>query len=465
MAPSRILIVEDEAIVASDIKETLTGLGYTVTGIAKSGEIALEKVEETRPDLVLMDIHLAGTMDGIQAAGEIRAKYSIPVIYLTAYADAPLLERAKVTEPYGYMLKPYDDRELHSVIEMALYKHRMEHRLRESEERFRTLLTSVQLGIVLIEADTHIILDVNPKALEMIGGTRNSLVGSVCHHVMCQAEMGRCPITDLGQTIDDSERTLVTAGGHRLQIQKSVVSTVLNGKQVLIESFVDISSVKNTEEALKSANKKLNLLNNITRHDILNQLTALFLNLDMTLAKIQDPELALLIRQIQRTGENIERQITFTRDYQDVGINTPLWQDIGLMVRDASNDLNTGPVIVTATLGPLEVFADPLLPKVFYNLVDNALRHGETLTRITFRSERYKGGMRIICEDDGVGVPVNLKAGIFNREYFKNTGFGLNLSREILAITGLTITETGEPGNGARFEIQVPEGGYRLPSH
>jgi len=121
-----IFIVEDEAIVASDIKETLISLGYTAAGTAKSGELALEKIQQNQPDLVLMDIHLAGELDGVDTAGKIHALYGIPVIYLTAYADKVLLERAKVTEPYGYVVKPYDERELHSVIEMALYKHRIE---------------------------------------------------------------------------------------------------------------------------------------------------------------------------------------------------------------------------------------------------------------------------------------------------------------------------------------------------
>jgi CheY-like chemotaxis protein len=133
MKKPAILITEDEAIVANDIKETLKSLGYEVPGIAKSGEIALEKVKEFKPDLVLMDIHLATAMDGVETAGKINVLYDIPVIYLTAYADKELLDRAKVTEPYGYVIKPYDERELHSVIEMALYKHRIEHEIKKRD--------------------------------------------------------------------------------------------------------------------------------------------------------------------------------------------------------------------------------------------------------------------------------------------------------------------------------------------
>jgi diguanylate cyclase (GGDEF)-like protein/PAS domain S-box-containing protein len=134
--PVRILIVEDETIVALDLKSSLTLLGYSVVGTASSGEEAIAKANETHPDLALMDIILKGEMDGVQAAEAIRSQLDIPVIFLTACADESTLERAKVTEPFGYLLKPFEERELHGHIEVALYKHRIEKKLRESEERY-----------------------------------------------------------------------------------------------------------------------------------------------------------------------------------------------------------------------------------------------------------------------------------------------------------------------------------------
>jgi CheY-like chemotaxis protein len=141
---SKILIVEDEGIVAQDIRKTLKSLGYSVTGIARSGEAALEKIKETMPDLVLMDIHLAGQMDGVQTAGRIHVLHNIPVIYLTAYADKELHYRAKVTEPYGYIIKPFDERELHTLIEMALYKHRMDREMRKREAVLFTVISAAE---------------------------------------------------------------------------------------------------------------------------------------------------------------------------------------------------------------------------------------------------------------------------------------------------------------------------------
>jgi CheY-like chemotaxis protein len=153
MEKPAIFIVEDESIVANDIRETLLSLGYDVKGIAKSGETAVEMVQKIRPDLVLMDIHLAGKMDGVEAAGNIHALCNIPVIYLTAYADKPLLERAKVTEPYGYVLKPYDERELHSVIEMALYKHRIAREIKKRDDVLFAVSSAVEWLLRVTHAD------------------------------------------------------------------------------------------------------------------------------------------------------------------------------------------------------------------------------------------------------------------------------------------------------------------------
>ena len=130
----RIMVVEDEGITAMRISSSLEEMGYSVTSTEFSGEDAVKRAGEDRPDLILMDIVLDGEMDGIQAAGEIRSNFSIPVVYLTAHSDEEMLKRIKETEPLGYIVKPFDERELHGAVEIAVYKHKMESRLRESEE-------------------------------------------------------------------------------------------------------------------------------------------------------------------------------------------------------------------------------------------------------------------------------------------------------------------------------------------
>ncbi len=182
-AEPAIFVVEDEAIVASDIRETLLGLGYRVAGSAKTGEAAIESIERARPDLVLMDIHLAGAMDGIDTAGQIHSRFGIPVIYLTAYADRDLLERAKGTQPFGYLIKPYDERALHSAIEIALYKHRMERRLIESEETTRVMVNATTDFLFLISADGRFLV-VNETLAEAAGSSPDDLKGTSAYDLV-----------------------------------------------------------------------------------------------------------------------------------------------------------------------------------------------------------------------------------------------------------------------------------------
>ncbi len=168
MTGAKILVVEDEAIEALDIQRRLSSLGYVVSEIAFSGQEALEKSERIRPDLVLMDIMLHGGIDGIAAAEEIRSRLDIPVIYLTAYSDDDTLQRAKISEPYGYIVKPFNERELYVTIDIALYKHKMETQLRESERWLATTLKSI--GDAVITTDENgLITFMNPVAEQLTG--------------------------------------------------------------------------------------------------------------------------------------------------------------------------------------------------------------------------------------------------------------------------------------------------------
>ncbi|HEV8482530.1 MAG TPA: EAL domain-containing protein [Blastocatellia bacterium] len=167
MTRGRILVVEDESIVALDIQDRLESLGYEVPATVASGEMAVELAGVLRPDLVLMDIHLQGLMDGIEAADQIRQRFGVPIVYVTANADHPTVQRAKMTEPFGYIIKPFDERELHTTIEMALYKHQAEQALRESEERYR-LLVELSPEAIVVERDEKIVY-ANSAAANLFG--------------------------------------------------------------------------------------------------------------------------------------------------------------------------------------------------------------------------------------------------------------------------------------------------------
>jgi len=172
----KVLIVEDEIVVAKDIQDTLKGLGYSVFEPVSTGEEAVLKSEESQPDLVLMDIKLGGNIDGIEAAEKIFNRFNIPVIYLTAYGDKNTLARAKITEPYGYILKPYNERELHSNIEMALYKHDIERKFRDNERWLSTLLQSIGDAVIATDVDKNISY-MNPVAEVLTGWGKKEALG------------------------------------------------------------------------------------------------------------------------------------------------------------------------------------------------------------------------------------------------------------------------------------------------
>ncbi len=222
----------------------------------------------------------------------------------------------------------------------------------------------------------------------------------------------------------------------------------------------NITERKQTEEALSQANKKLNLLSGITRHDIKNKVITIqgFLRFAQKIKDID--EIQPFLDKIQDSAKAIEHQIDFTKDYQDLGVKSPRWLNLSTMIIFARNPA----IHITDETGNLQIFADPLFEKVMYNLTDNTIRHGEIATDVHISVLTESENVLIIWADNGVGVPADKKEMIFHRCYGKNTGFGLFLIREILAITGMTIQETGELGKGARFEITVPNGKWRYGS-
>jgi PAS domain S-box-containing protein len=220
----------------------------------------------------------------------------------------------------------------------------------------------------------------------------------------------------------------------------------------------DITERRLAEGAILEASKKINLLTSITRHDVANQVMALRGFAHLALAAEPAPEVADLVSRIDTAGATIARQIEFTRTYQELGVHAPVWSGI----RELVGQQKPAGILVSCSC-EAEVFADPMLEKVFFNLFDNAVRHGGNVREVSVRCVRDGNDLVITVEDNGVGIPAERKEDIFQKGYGENTGFGLFLTREILGITGITIVETGTPGKGARFEIRVPDRIWRVP--
>lgn len=495
MEKKSILIVEDEKIPAVDLKDILTSLGYRITGIASSGERAIKMTDEDIPDLILMDIQLSGKLTGIEAAEQILQRHSIPIIYLTAYADPELVERAKRTRPYGYIIKPYDERAIRTEIEIALYKAELDQNLKreyenleqrvidrthdltrinaalqKSETRYRLIFERSGEGIFIFQADgadQGKIVEVNAAGAAMHGYQPEELLS--------------LKITDLdvvdNLTAAPSRFDAILSGkwiggvvnhvkkdGTVFPVYFSAGLLELEGHNYVFSFIRDISERIRAEDALRMANKKLTLLSGITRHDIRNQLMALKSYIYLSKNNLENP--GQLVEYLHKEGmiaDNIERQINFTQDYEDLGVKLPLWQNIEAIVNRALSQHQLREIRVETVCPGVEIYADPLLEKVFFNLIDNALKYGgEGMTTIRVTSEVSENGLVISVQDDGGGISADDKKKLFERGFGHHTGLGLFLSREILSITGITITETGEPGKGARFEILVPKDGYRF---
>ena len=227
----------------------------------------------------------------------------------------------------------------------------------------------------------------------------------------------------------------------------------------------DITDRKRAEDALRQMNRQLNLMGSITRHDVLNQLLALESYIELSGDVIDDKQLSLLdfIKKEGNIIRTIRHQITFTREYQDMGVKEPAWQNINDCIENAIIRLPMRDVRIELDHHGLEIFADPLFRNVIYNLIDNALRYGgDQMKTVRFLLQESDKDLAIICEDDGVGISAEDKGRLFTQGFGKNNGLGLFLSREILSITGITITETSMPGEGGRFEMRVPKGSYRF---
>jgi signal transduction histidine kinase len=215
--------------------------------------------------------------------------------------------------------------------------------------------------------------------------------------------------------------------------------------------------VRERTEELEKANKKLNILGSITRHDALNQMSVLAGWLGLAKETVTNEVTNEYLDKVVIASENIASYLLFTGEYEKIGVKTPEWQSLAESMVSSTFGLNLGGVEIVSKTSGVEVYADPMFPKVLRNLVDNSLKHGRSVTRISLAYEETADGLLIVYEDDGVGIPEDRKASLF----VSKMGHGLYLSSEILAITDITIREVGEPGKGVRFEIRVPRSMYR----
>jgi PAS domain S-box-containing protein len=345
-----------------------------------------------------------------------------------------------------------------------------ENALRESEQRFRNLVKRAPIPLCFVTKD-GVASYLNDRFIQTFGYTLNDIPTmaewwvraypdeTYRKQVMAtwEADVKQAAVehTDIhpreySVTCRDGTRHIVIISG--ITIDDNFLAT-----------FIDITHRKRMEEALQAANTKLNLLNNITRNDMLDEIRALqaFLKLSHNLP--MSPVLTGYLEQCNQVTENLERQVSFTLDYQGMGAKVPAWQNISQTIHAATARFPMGKVTITEIKTGVEIFTDPLFENVVFNLIDNAFRYGgNTLRTITFSCSESDFGLVMTCEDDGRGILQEDKKHLFERGFGKKKDFGLFLSREILSVNGISISETSGHGKGARFEITVPVGLYRI---
>ncbi len=225
----------------------------------------------------------------------------------------------------------------------------------------------------------------------------------------------------------------------------------------------DITARHQAASALARANRKLHLLTGITRHDISNRLTAVLGYLELARSSTNDPTLQEFLLRSETAAVGIRHQIDFTKEYENIGSSAPAWQDVSSLVAAARAQLDLCGITLEDETAGVSIYADPMFSRIIVHLVDNALRHGgEHLTRIRFSGSVSPDGYVLVCEDDGAGIQKKDKAAIFRRVIREDTKVGLFLIQDVLSLTMIMIRETGEPGRGARFEMTVPPGAYRV---
>jgi PAS domain S-box-containing protein len=497
MSQVKILVVEDERIIAEDIRGSLSRMGYAVTAVVATGHDAVEKAGTTSPDLVLMDIMLEGAMDGVQAAEQIIHLYNIPVIFLTAFGDESTLQRAKQSGPFGYALKPFEEKELHTTIEISLHKHRLESRLKQSEQWLATTLQSIGDAVIATDAAGRIKL-INPVAEALTGWRREQALGKTLSQMLkIVDEKTRAPIGSPiaramrdGQTVSLNEPLVLIARNGTERVINDSAAPIKDEKGTItggVMVFRDVTERRRTEAALLQAQKleSLGVLAGGIAHDFNNLLVGILgyagLVLDQLPPHSPSRETVTKIKAAAlRAAEMVQQLLTYVGSDPSPAEHV----DLNLIVEEMANLVQLSiskNVAIKHDFAPAlpVVEADPTqIRQVVMNLIINASEAiGEKNGAITistgvvsaaraYLDDSFFGrglpeGAYVYLDvsDTGKGMSEETRSKIFDPFYTsKSTGRGLGLA----AVSGIVRSHRGAihlrstPGHGATFRVLLP---------
>lgn len=493
----RIMVVEDENIVALDIANGLKRLGYEVVKILSTGEDAIESALNLHPDLILMDIQLKGSIDGIQAAGIIRQKSNIPVIFLTAYADEATIEKAKGSEPYGYLLKPFEESELHTAIEIVLQKHKKvtateAHYVKElilSEERFKLFINSVyDYAIVMLDTAGNIV-SWNAGVEKILGYSSDEVIGK--HHSIFYEDKDikeNLPAVILAkaakQTQYVEENWRVRKDGTRIWTHITISALFDGNKNLLGFGAVihDMTRTKMTEEILRSTVKARDEFISIASHELKTPLTSLMLQTQSF--KRSQKRNDISIYEHNRVNKIVEQT------YKQVVRLSRLVEDMLDISRIRSGKFEMNRTVVNFSELVLDVlekmsaqFQNSGCGIPLINMPENISgewdkdRIEQVLTNLLSNAIRYAPGkpIEVVIKDDGTSIKLEVidhGEGIDKKDHEKiferferavdatNTsgmGLGLFISKQIVEAHGGKIWVESEKGKGATFIVVLPK--------
>ncbi len=495
MPPTAVLIVEDEKIIAKGIEKQLKAMGYAVAGSAATGEEAVRKAVALRPDLILMDISLGAGIDGVEAAGQIREQFHVPVVYLTANSDAATLQRAKLTDLFGYVLKPYEDKDLQTAIEIALYRHKMESQLRENEQWLAATLGSIGDGVIATDGEGRVRF-MNAHAEVLTGWAQADAAGRNVQDIFNifherTLELVRNPALDALATGEPAtlarDTILIDKAGKERPIDDSAapIRDVNGNVTGAVLVFRDISERRRLEEHLRQAQKMeaIGRLAGGIGHDFNNIMTIITGYSEFLLFANLSPEEHLAsAREIhaaaQRAAGLTQQIMAFSRKQMLVpcvlNLNTVV-RDMGAMVKRL---IGSNIEFVTDLLPHLgNVKADPTqIGQVLLNLAANAraaMRRGGRFVLATAHAELTAADTRLgpdvipgryvalSVSDTGTGMPEAVLAHIFEpffttKPVGKGTGLGLATVYGIVKQSGGHIEVTSKVREGTCFRVYLP---------
>jgi PAS domain S-box-containing protein len=473
----KILLIEDNPADARLIKESFrdTQDHFHLDWKEKlsSGILFLEEIDV---DAILVDLNLPDSR-GLETFTKINEKFSEkPIIVLTGLNDKEMAYRAVREGAQDYLIKgEMDGVLLGRCIRYSIERKKNEIALREANQAEQASKTLYKQVVSMI-SDIVWRYDVNSKGkpvgsyispvADRMLGLPDGTIGDSFDKYFSYVHPDDLPALQkmLAEGIQKLEKDktaeyrLQKADGTKLWVRsRGSAYGQPDGRVEAFGTTSDITEYKYAADELQLANKKLQLLSSITRHDILNQITVLQLYLELAKDHSLDTSSIDYLEKLESATKEIQRHVEFTRQYEKPKAVKPSWQAVSGAILRASS----GKLPVRDECRGLFVYADPMLEKVFSNLMDNTVRHGEHSTLVHTYYRTFAKDITIIWEDDGIGIPDDEKKKIFLRGFGKNTGVGLFLCKESLSITGIEIKETGTYGEGARFEITVPYGMWR----